>query len=116
MIDIHTVRRHNLHALLQAHAQAKLRAGESAKGVEASFAALLQVSPSLLSQLKSSRPISDKLAAQIEVATKRGLGSLSVASSDTDAQAKARFLELAEKQWDRADAAQRAALIKLLKQ
>lgn len=36
------------------------------KGLEQAFAARLQISPSMWSQIKSSRPIGDKLARQIE--------------------------------------------------
>ena len=40
--------------------------GASPKGLEQSFAASLQISPSMWSQIKSARPIGDRLARQIE--------------------------------------------------
>jgi hypothetical protein len=59
-------RRQNVLALFQAHAEQALAAGASPKGLEQAFAARLQVSPSMWSQIKSSRPIGDRLARQIE--------------------------------------------------
>ncbi|MDR2239248.1 MAG: AbrB/MazE/SpoVT family DNA-binding domain-containing protein [Zoogloeaceae bacterium] len=43
-----------------------LTSGTPPKGLEQSFASMLQISPSMWSQIKSSRPIGDKLARQIE--------------------------------------------------
>ena len=43
-----------------------MAAGASPKGLEQAFATTLQISPSMWSQIKSSRPIGDKLARQIE--------------------------------------------------
>lgn len=43
-----------------------MAAGHPAKGLDQAFAAKLQISPSMWSQIKSSRPIGDKLARQIE--------------------------------------------------
>ena len=43
-----------------------MAAGASPKGLEQAFAATLQISPSMWSQIKASRPIGDKLARQIE--------------------------------------------------
>src|SRR5215204_4814753 len=61
-------RRQNALALFQAYAEKALASGASPKGLEQTFAATLQISPSMWSQIKSSRPIGDKLARQIEVA------------------------------------------------
>src|SRR6185369_5317546 len=60
------VRRQNAIALFQAYAEQALSAGLAPKGLEQSFAAAVQISPSMWSQIKSSRPIGDKLARQIE--------------------------------------------------
>jgi hypothetical protein len=62
------VRRQNAVQLFQQFAESRMRAGEPPKGLEQAFAQALQVSPSMWSQIKSSRPIGDKLARQIEVA------------------------------------------------
>jgi hypothetical protein len=59
-------RRLNALALFQAYAEKALAAGASPKGLEQAFAATLEISPSMWSQIKSSRPIGDKLARQIE--------------------------------------------------
>lgn len=64
--DLHTIRRNNLLLLLREFSQARIAAGEATNGTEKAFAEQLQVSKSLLSQLKTSRPISDANAMQIE--------------------------------------------------
>jgi hypothetical protein len=80
--DTHSIRRNNLRMLIAQHTQAQMAAGEGHMGAETSFATKLQVSKSLLSQLKSSRNISDAMAIQIERACKKPLGWLSVAHQD----------------------------------
>ena len=59
-------RRQNAMALFQAYAEKALASGASPKGLEQTFAATLQISPSMWSQIKSSRPIGDRLVRQIE--------------------------------------------------
>lgn len=59
-------RRSNVLALFQAHLEQAVAAGLPPKGLEQQFAARLAISPSMWSQVKSSRPIGDKLARQIE--------------------------------------------------
>ena len=66
--NITLLRRHNALTLFQRYAEAQMRAGTAPKGLEQAFAQMLQVSPSMWSQIKSSRPIGDKLARQIESA------------------------------------------------
>jgi hypothetical protein len=53
-------------ALFQAFAEKAFASGAAPKGIEQAFAASLEISPSMWSQIKSSRPIGDKLARQIE--------------------------------------------------
>src|SRR3954464_15721656 len=60
------IRRQNALALFKAHAENALASGATPKGLEQAFAATLEISPSMWSQIKSSRPIGDKLARQIE--------------------------------------------------
>ena len=72
------VRRNNVVTLFQQFAEAQMRAGVAPKGLEQAFAQTLQVSPSMWSQIKSSRPIGDKLARQIEAACKLEHGWLDV--------------------------------------
>jgi hypothetical protein len=64
--NITVARRQNALALFQDYAEKALAQGASPKGLEQAFAATLQISPSMWSQIKSSRPIGDKLARQIE--------------------------------------------------
>jgi hypothetical protein len=80
--DIHTVRRMNLLLLLREFSQARIASGEPTNGTEKAFAEQIQVSKSLLSQLKTSRPISDANAKQIEARCKKSAGWLSVIRSD----------------------------------
>jgi uncharacterized protein YoxC len=61
----HTLTRRQ-NALAQDTAEKAPASGTSRKGLDQSFAATLQISPSMWSQIKSSRPIGDKLARQIE--------------------------------------------------
>ncbi len=64
--NITVIRRRNAVALFQAYAEKALTSGASPKGLEQAFAASLEISPSMWSQIKSARPIGDKLARQIE--------------------------------------------------
>jgi hypothetical protein len=64
--NITIARRQNALALFQAYAEKALATGLAPKGLEQSFAATLQISPSMWSQIKAARPIGDKLARQIE--------------------------------------------------
>jgi hypothetical protein len=66
VINITITRRQNALALFQAYAEKALASGAAPKGLEQAFAATLEISPSMWSQIKSSRPIGDKLARQIE--------------------------------------------------
>jgi hypothetical protein len=76
----------NLHLLIREFAQAQLAAGESAQGVERAFAERLQVSKSLLSHLKHSRPISDAMAKQFESRTSKPAGWMSEVHADIAAR------------------------------
>jgi len=67
-------RRRNALALFHAFAERSLAAGASPKGLEQAFAASLQISPSMWSQIKSARPIGDKLARQFETLSAKPRG------------------------------------------
>jgi hypothetical protein len=104
-------RRRNALALFQAFAEKALAAGAPPKGLEQAFAAQLQVSPSMWSQLKSSRPIGDKLARQIETHCGRPQGWLDEPQADpTPSPAEAAFLALALAAYRATNAAGRKAL------
>ena len=66
MTDPTVSRRRNVLSLFQAFAEGAVAAGVAPKGLEQAFAAHVEISPSMWSQVKSSRPIGDKLARQIE--------------------------------------------------
>ena len=74
--NLTVIRRQNVLTLFQQFAEAQMRAGVAPKGLEQTFAQHLQISPSMWSQIKSSRPIGDKLARQIEAACKQAVGWL----------------------------------------
>ena len=111
VVNITVTRRQNALALFQAYAEKALAAGAAPKGLEQAFAATLQISPSMWSQIKSSRPIGDKLARQIESACERPLGWLDAARDDaTPSAAERAFLDLALKAWRATNSAGRKDL------
>jgi hypothetical protein len=109
-------RRSNVLALFQAHLEQSVAAGASPKGLEQQFAAQVAISPSMWSQIKSSRPIGDKLARQIESLCEKPAGWLDEAREDTTpTPAEAAFLELALAAWRATNAAGRKALREQMK-
>jgi hypothetical protein len=115
--DITITRRQNALALFQDYAEKALASGIPPKGMEQSFAAVLQISPSMWSQIKSSRPIGDKLARQIEVLCAKPAGWLDTARAAAGpSAAEAAFLELALAAYRATNAAGRKALRKQLRE
>ena len=116
MPNITVIRRNNALALFQEYAAAKIAAGEPAKGMEQAFAAELEMSPSMWSQIKSSRPISDKLARQIESHTQKPAGWLDEphGTSQPDA-AEDRFVEVARAAWRAANAQGKRELMRQMR-
>ena len=93
-------RRNNVLTLFQRFAEEQMRAGVAPKGLEQAFAATLQISPSMWSQIKSSRPIGDKLSRQIESACRQDPGWLDEPrASEGLAAGEQQFLALALKAW-----------------
>ena len=91
--------------------------GAPPKGLEQSFAAAMQISPSMWSQIKSSRPIGDKLARQLEHCARKPPGWLDEvhgASRAPDA-AEERFIELARAAWRAQNAKGKRELARQLK-
>lgn len=116
MPNITLTRRQNALALFQEYAEKSLAAGVPPKGLEQSFAAKLQVSPSMWSQIKSARPIGDKLARQVEAACGRPAGWLDEARKEAvPSAAETAFLELALAAWRSTNSAGRKALREQLK-
>ena len=109
-------RRQNALALFQAYAEKALASGAPPKGLEQTFAATLQISPSMWSQIKSSRPIGDKLARQIEQHHGKPAGWLDeVRESVLVAPAEQAFLDLALKAWRATNSMGRKALREQMK-
>lgn len=111
MVNTTVIRRRNALALFQAYAEQALAAGASPKGLEQAFAATLEISPSMWSQIKSSRPIGDKLARQIEQHRGQPAGWLDEARQDSSPTAAEKaFMELALAAWRSTNSAGRKAL------
>ena len=114
--NITLTRRRNALSLFQDYAEKALAAGGSPRGLEQPFAATLQVSPSMWSQIKSSRPIGDKLARQIESMTGKPRGWLDEArKAASPTPAETAFLELALAAWRATNSAGRKALREQMK-
>ncbi len=116
MPNLTIVRRNNVVTLFQQFAEEQMRIGIAPKGLEQAFAAKLQVSPSMWSQIKSSRPIGDKLARQIEAACAREVGWLDVERASQGLTAgEQQFLTLALTAWRRTNAEGRKRLRQQMK-
>lgn len=114
--DLHSIRRENLLRLLREFSQTRIASGEPTNGTEKAFAEQLQMSKSLLSQLKSSRPISDSNAQQIERLCKQTPGWLSVERTDVTslpAPGEEAFIAAARAAFRAASRAERARLKQL---
>ncbi|MDQ6684479.1 MAG: hypothetical protein M3Z16_05065 [Pseudomonadota bacterium] len=117
MTNLTLTRRHNATALFQSYAEQALSAGVAPKGLEQSFAARVQISPSMWSQIKSSRPIGDKLARQIERHCSQPLGWLDEErAADSVSAVEQQFLALALVAWRSTNGAGRKALNSGLRQ
>jgi len=115
--DLTVSRRRNVLALFQSWAESAVAGGAAPKGLEQAFAAHVEISPSMWSQIKSSRPIGDKLARQIEQHCAKPAGWL-----DAEREAagltpgEQQFLALALQAWRATDADGRKALKSQMKQ
>ncbi|HEX7637477.1 MAG TPA: hypothetical protein VF457_03700 [Burkholderiaceae bacterium] len=110
-------RRQNVGVLFQRFAEAQMRAGVPPKGLEQAFAQKLQMSPSMWSQIKSSRPIGDKLARQIESACEVDAGWLDEAHAPQGPSApEQQFLAAALQAWRATNADGRKRLKALVKE
>jgi len=98
--NITLLRRQNVLTLFQRFAEEQMRHGSAPKGMEQLFAQSLQISPSMWSQIKSSRPIGDKLARQVEAACGQPAGWLDEAHEPQGlTPSELQFLSLALKAW-----------------
>ena len=103
MPDPHLLRRRNALALYQRYAAQAMAQGAAAKGLEQAFAAAMAISPSMWSQIKSARPIGDKLARQLEHHGGEPVGWLDAEHQVTAPDpGEERFLALAREAWQAA--------------
>lgn len=111
MPNITVARRQNALALFQDYAEKALAKGGAPKGLEQAFANAVQISPSMWSQIKSSRPIGDKLARQIEHLQGKPAGWLDEAREvATPSTAETALMDLALAAWRATNSAGRKAL------
>ena len=111
MSNLTVNRRRNALSLFQSFAEASVAKGVAPKGLEQSFAASLEISPSMWSQIKSARPIGDKLARQIEQHSDKPAGWLDEEREPVGlSPAEQQFLALALKAWRATNSEGRKAL------
>jgi hypothetical protein len=113
--ELTLTRRTNAVALYQSFLQGRIAAGEPPKGLDQAFAAQLSISPSLWSQIKSARPIGDKLARQIEHHAGQPAGWLDEMHAAVAAQpdaAEERFVEAARAAWRASNAKGKRELLR----
>ena len=104
-------RRLNTVALFQSYAEQALASGMPPKGLEQAFAQHLEISPSMWSQIKSARPIGDKLARQIEQHCGKPAAWLDDEHEVSGlSSAERQFLALALQAWRQTNSAGRRAL------
>lgn len=117
MSNITVIRRQNAVALFQTYAEKALTSGAAPKGLEQAFAASLEISPSMWSQIKSARPIGDKLARQIEQHSAKPIGWLDEErEAEGLTQGEQQLLAIALKAWRSTNSDGRKAIKNYLKQ
>ncbi|MDN8616213.1 hypothetical protein [Variovorax ginsengisoli] len=106
MLPLTVIRRRNALLLHRRFLEQAIAAGLPAKGLDQAFAKKLEISPSMWSQIKSSRPIGDILARQIERHCDVDAGWLDEEDLVADAPdpAEERFIGAARRAWRRANA------------
>jgi hypothetical protein len=115
--NITLTRRRNVLGLFQQFAESQVASGEKPLGLATSFAKQLEISPSMWSQIKKSRPIGDKLARQIEAKCDRPSGWLDEEHEAAGlTPAEQGFIALALKTWRSTNSAGRKRLRRLLKE
>ena len=110
------LRRENLLRLLREFTESQLALGVAAKGMEQAFATHLEVSPSTLSQLKSSRNMGDKIASQFERHAGKEAGWMDAEHVGVmGTPGESAFIELARLAWRATDAKGRRSLMRAAK-
>ncbi|MDP9605647.1 hypothetical protein ABL840_10805 [Variovorax sp. NFACC27] len=99
-------RRRNALALHRRFLEEAVAAGLPAKGLDQAFAKKIEISPSMWSQIKSSRPIGDNLARQIErhCGVESGWLDKEDRPSEVPDAAEERFIAAAREAWRGANA------------
>ncbi|RZL64831.1 MAG: hypothetical protein EOP81_07020 [Variovorax sp.] len=100
-------RRRNVLLLHRRFLEQAIAAGLPAKGLDQAFALKIEVSPSMWSQIKSSRPIGDTLARQIEshcAVEAHWLDRDDLVADVPPDPAEERFIAAARKAWREANA------------
>ena len=117
MSNITALRRQNVLALHRRFLEQAIAAGLPAKGLDKLFAEKLEISPSKWSQSKSTRPIGDALARQIERHCEVDAGWLDAQREQAifDA-AEERFVELARQAWRAVNAKGKRELARALRE
>lgn len=111
MANTTITRRRNALALFHAYAEKALAEGAAPKGLEQAFAASLQVSPSMWSQIKSARPIGDKLARQFEALSTKPRGWMDEDHEPTQlSPGEKAFLDLSLRAWRATNSSGRRSL------
>ena len=111
------IRRQNALALHRRFLEHAIANGLQAKGLDKLFAEKLEISPSMWSQLKSTRPISDGMARQIESHCEVEVGWLDVArNQDEPDAAEERFVQQARQAWRRANAKGKKELARIVRE
>ena len=116
MPNLTVTRRRNALTLHRRFLETSVAAGAPPKGLDQAFAATIQISPSMWSQIKGSRPIGNKMARQIEAHCDVPQGWMDEEGSDDpppDA-AEERFIAAARAAWRAANAAGKRALKQLV--
>lgn len=114
--NISDARRRNLLLLLHQFTEQQVARGVPAKGIVRAFADQINVSAVTLSQLKSDRNVSDKVARQIEALSGKEAFWMDVPHEDQVATpAEEAFIALARAAWRATDAKGRRAMLGLAK-
>jgi len=117
-LPITTVRRQNLLGLYQEFVQQAVAKGGTPRGLDQDFAAHVEISPSMLSQIKSARPIGDKMARQIESHCGKAAGWLDqegLQAARGPDPAEEHFITLARAAWRAANAKRKRELAAALR-
>ena len=111
----HQLRLRNLLALHQAFVAHMVSQGVAPSGLERAFAASIEISASLWSQIKGGRTVGDALAKQIEHKTGKAVGWLDQIHEETASdRMEEKFIEACRKAWRASDKQGRMALKKAI--